>query len=159
MQKTLPALLTVGLLGTAATVLADAHVSPEQLDRAVKARKAHMQLYSFNLGLLGAMAKEETPYDADAASMAASSLVLLATMPQNAYWLPGTDSAAFEGSRAKPEIWTAESNAGQYAEALAAAAMEMEQAASTSLDALKAAMGPLGSACGDCHDDYRVPRN
>ena len=53
---------------------------------AVAARKAHMDLYSFNLGMLGAMAKGETEYNADAAKAAAGNLAALAQLNQSAYW-------------------------------------------------------------------------
>ena len=70
---------------------------------AVTARKAHMQLYSFNLGTLGAMAKGEVEYDADAASAAAGNLAALAALSQRAYWVPGTSSDDLpDESRALP---------------------------------------------------------
>ena len=51
---------------------ADGHVDAS-IAAAVKARKAVMQLYAYNLGQLGAMAKTTVPYDAEAASKSAGS--------------------------------------------------------------------------------------
>ena len=90
---------------------------------AVKARKAHMQLYAFNLGILGAMAKGETEYNADAAAAAANNLAAVSSLNQSAYWVPGTSSEDLpEESRAKPEIWQADSKAGEIGMSFAQAA-------------------------------------
>ena len=43
----------------------------EALEKIVKARQAFMQIYSFNLGQLGAMAKGEADYDAKLANASA----------------------------------------------------------------------------------------
>ncbi|MEP3428833.1 MAG: cytochrome c, partial [Roseibium sp.] len=42
-----------------------------KFDNAIKVRKALMSLYAWNLGQLGAMAKGEVDYDAEAAKTAA----------------------------------------------------------------------------------------
>ena len=93
---------------------------------AVKARQAHMQLYVHNLGILGAMAKGEVEYNADAASGAASNLAALSSLYQGSYWAPGTDTDSIEGTRALPALWAADSTArelgGQLADATAALA-------------------------------------
>jgi len=46
-------------------------------DKAIKARQAMFQLYSFNIGILGAMAKGDRDYDADVAREAAENLQLV----------------------------------------------------------------------------------
>ena len=117
-----------------------------------------MQLYSFNLCILGAMAQAKIDYDADAAQAAADRLAALATMNQGAYWLPGSDSDSLEGSRALPAIWEPGSKAGEIGAAMAEAAMAMQAAAGTGLEGVQANMRALGGACGACHEDYRKPR-
>lgn len=159
MRKQAIAYLTVGLVSIGAIVGADGHISDKQIETAIKARQAHMQLYSFHLGTLGGMAKEEIPYDADAATAAADSLVALSQLPQGGYWLPGSDSDSIEGSRALPAIWEEGSEAGQKGADFAAAALDMQIAAATDLDALKASMGTLGGTCGGCHKPYRQSNN
>ena len=59
---------------------------------AVKARKSHMQLYAHNLGILGAMAKGEAEYNADAASAAAGNLAAMTQLNQMSYWPQGTST-------------------------------------------------------------------
>lgn len=158
MRRTV-ACLTVGLVSLGALVVADGHITDKQIETAIKARQAHMQLYSFHLATLGGMAKDEIPYDAEAATAAADSIVALTQLPQGGYWLPGSDSGSVEGTRALPAIWEEGSEAGQKGADLAEAALAMQTAAGTDLDALKASMGALGGACGGCHKPYRQPNN
>ncbi len=147
--------LTCGL-AVAGTAFAGGHAG----NPAVSARKAHMQLYSFNLGLLGAMAKGETEYNADAAAAAASNLAAVASLNQSAYWVPGTSSDDLPGeSRAKPEIWEAGSTAAEIGMSFAEAAAALAAVAGDGKDAMAGAMGAVGKGCGDCHKAYRAPRN
>ncbi len=149
--------LVAALTALAGTGFAGGHsASPE--DKAMKARQSHMQLYSFNLGVLGGMAQDKSPYDAQSASIAAANLAALAAVNQAGYWVEGTDSSV-EGSRAKPEIWTDMAGLEQDMADLANASTALAAVAGDGLDALKAAFGPVGKACGDCHDAYRAPRN
>ncbi len=142
------------------TAVGDDHIDPAAA-AAVKARKAQMQLYAFNLGQLGAMAKGDVDYDADAASAAASNLAKLASLNGRALWLPGTDDATLgaDMTEALPAIWAEGSDAGQKAQDLAMAAAEMETAAGESLDALRGAIGKVGASCGGCHKVYRRADN
>lgn len=159
MRKTiLGGLSIVGIL-SGAFAFADGHISPEQIEAAVKARKAHMQLYSFHLATLGGMAKEEIAYDAAAAQAAADSIAALTQISQAGYWLPGSDSGSIEGTRALPAIWAADSEVGAKGQAMADAAIAMQAVAGTDLAGLQGAMGPLGSACGGCHQPYRQSNN
>ncbi|WP_377507653.1 c-type cytochrome [Octadecabacter sp. R77987] len=148
--------LTAAAVSIGALVGADGHISAEQIETSVNARQSHMQLYSFHIATLGGMAQDKMPYDAAAATAAADSIVALTTLSQSRYWLPGSDSESFEGSRALPAIWAEGSDVGDKGAAFVEAALAMQAVAGTDLDALKAAMGPLGGACGDCHRNYRV---
>lgn len=159
MRISVVAALTAGLMSVGAFAAADGHISAEQIEGAVKARKAHMQLYAFHLGTLGGMAKGEIDYDAEAASAAADALAALVQMPQGGYWLPGSDSDSIEGTRALPAIWATDSKAGEAGQAMFDAAMAMQAAAGTDLASLQGAMGALGGACGGCHKPYRASRN
>lgn len=160
MRKSLLAAFSVAFVSVGVLAVADGHAEKQQLEAAVKARKAQMQLYSFNLGTLGAMAKTEIAYDADVAAAAAGNLAALATINQSGYWLPGTDNVSMSGAtRALPAIWAEGSTIGAKAGAFAAAVTAMDAAAGKDLASLQAAMGALGGACGDCHKAYRGPKN
>ncbi len=128
---------------------------------AVKARKAHMQLYAHNLGILGGMAKGEADYDAGQAQAAADNLAMLATMKQMSYWPSGTSTDELgDETRALPAAWDPSNwddlMAKSAAMTDAAAAM---QAAAGSLEGVQASIGAVGGACGACHKVYRQPMN
>lgn len=129
------------------------------LPASVKARKAHMQLYSHNIGILAGMAKGETEYDADAATAAAANIEALSGLNQSTYWQSGTDSDSLEGTRALPALWENIPDVTAKVETLNAAASSLAATAGDGLDAVKAGLGPLGKACGECHEDYRLSDN
>ncbi len=158
MRKSTLAILSAVIGSAAVLASADGHATDEQIAAGIKARQSQMQLYAFNLGMLGAMAKEEVAYDADAASNAADNLAALASLSQAGYWLPGSDSDNVENSRALPAIWAADSKVGEKGKAFFEAVTAMQSAAGTDLGALQAAMGAVGKSCGGCHEDYRKPR-
>jgi cytochrome c556 len=132
MGKSTLAIMSAVVGSIAVLASADGHISDKQIAAAIKARQSQMQLHAFNLGLLGAMAKQETPYDAAAASGAAT--------------------------RALPAIWASDSKIGEKGKDFVDAALAMQSAAGTDLGALQAAMGPVGKSCGGCHESYRKPK-
>ena len=152
--------IAAGLVSVAAVgaVLADSHAS-NPFAAGIKARQAQMQLHSFNLGILGAMAKGETEYDAEAAILAATNVVHSASIHQPQAWAQGSDNSAVEGTRALPALWQNFPDVGEKSAALFAAAEEMQAAAGNGPEAIGAAMGGLGGACSACHKAYRAPEN
>ncbi|WP_245831563.1 c-type cytochrome [Salibaculum halophilum] len=153
MKPLATALTVLSLTGLGTTALADSHVDPA-IAGAMKARQAHMQLYAHNIGVLGGMARERIPYDAEEASAAASNIAALSKLDQSTYWPEGSDNSV-EGSKALPAIWENLDDVMSKSEDLVMAAGAMEDAAGQGLGALKGAMGGLGGACGACHEDYR----
>lgn len=158
MRRPLLVTLSAAIAMTGAWAIAGSHVSGEHAG-AITARQSQMQLYGFNIGLLGGMAKEEIPYDAEAAAAAANNLAMLASLNQSRYWPPGSDSDNVEGTRALPAIWEDGSDIGDKAAEFSAAVAAMQAAAGTDLDSLKGAIGALGGACGSCHRAYRLSQN
>lgn len=129
-------------------------------DSAIKGRQAMFQTYSFNMGILGAMAKEKMEYNADMANEAASNLLAAASFGQSAMWPPGSDSEnpANAKNRALPAIWSTYPAIVEKGDALKKAAEVMAAQAGGGLGALQGAMGDLGASCKGCHDDYRAER-
>lgn len=149
------------LASTAAiTIAGAAFAGGHSGNPAVKARKSHMQLYGFNIGLLGGMAKGEIEYDAAAAKGAAENLAALSSLNQSRYWVPGTSNTELgEETRALPAIWESGSKAGEIGGQMAEAAATLASVAGDGKDAMTGALGPVGKACGDCHKGYRQPNN
>ena len=155
-MKRITTLALAGALGATFIGSATAH----DIDNAaVKARIALMQLYAFNLSTLGAMAKGDVAYDAEAASRAAGTLVTLSQVDQSAMWPAGSDSASDPASRALPAIWENFPDVSAKGAAFGEAAVAMQAAAGQDLEALQAAMGTLGGTCSACHKAYRAPKN
>ena len=149
---------SVTSLALATSVFAASHASKEA-QAAVKARQSHMQLYSFNLGILGGMAKGNMDYNAEAAGAAAANLAALANMNQMAYWVGGSDIETVECSRTLASRWDNIPDAIAKSQALATAATAMAEVAGTDLAALQGAMGAVGGSCGACHKAYRAPKS
>ena len=127
-----------------------------QFDNAIKARKAVMALYAWNLGQLGAMAKGDIEYNAEAAQIAAENIKILATMNNGSAWPQGSDSTALPGkTRAKVEAWTTYPESAEINKKLAAAAVAMSDVAGDGVDAVRANIGAIGGACKDCHTKFR----
>ncbi len=60
-------------------------------DKAIKARQSVMQLYSYHIGILSAMAKEKMDYNVDLATEAASDLLAVNTLGQSTLWPNGAN--------------------------------------------------------------------
>lgn len=147
--------LTLAVIGFAGSVSAqDAPFAKE-----IEARQGIMVYRALNIGVLGAMAKGEAEYNAEAAQKAADALVASAKLDTSMLWPEGSSNAENPASTVKPELWTEDLGIGDKAAAFNAAAEAMQAAAGGGLDSLKAAMGPLGGACGDCHKAARIPQN
>lgn len=155
MKTTAIAIVTTATLA-ATSVFAGGHASPES--QAVAARQAHMNLYAFNLGVLGGMAKGSVDYNAEFATSIAGDLATLAKMSQAAYWPQGTAQGEIEGSRALASAWANYEETVKLSMDLAAAADAMVAAAGT-LEGLQGGMAALGGACGACHKATRGPKN
>ena len=144
------------LILTAAAALTLATVAPagghSDADPAVAARHAQMQLFSFNLAILGNMAQGKADYDAAAAQAAADNLAAVSGMDVSAYWAEGTA----EGSRALPAIWENLDDFMAKNAAVNTAAVAMAAVAGTDLESLQTAMGDLGGTCSACHREYRA---
>ena len=119
---------------------------------AVKYRKAAFTVMAAHFGRVGAMVQGRVPFDAAAAQANLEIANSMAKLPFTAFG-PGTDVG---DTRAKPNIWS------DNAKFVAAATKMQEEMAklntaakSGNLDQIKAAFGPVGSACKACHDDFR----
>ncbi len=155
MRTLLVVALSALMLGNLSTSIAAG-----EFDGQIKARQAVMQLYAFNLGLLGAMAKGDVEYNAEQANIAAVNLDALANMNIGAMWPQGSHAAANPGlTRAKEENWTNYPAASEKSKAMKEAAAKMASDAGNGLDALRGAIGPVGASCSGCHDTFRAPKN
>lgn len=139
-------------LAIGATAPTGSAVAAEPFAKEIKARKAVMQLYSFNLGILGTMAKGKMPYDAKKAQAAPNNLKAVSHLNSSAMWPKGSDNVALgKRTRAKPEAWTKYSEIAPHGKALKEASAKMAAVAGNGLDAIRANMKAIGMTCGGCH--------
>jgi len=116
-----------------------------------------MQVYSFNLGMLSAMAKGEQDYDAELAVIAAENLSAAASMNTGPMWPQGSSNEDHE-TRALPEIWSTYPKVAEKGKALTEASAALASVAGDGLDALKGGIGDVGKSCKGCHDDFRAKK-
>lgn len=145
-----------------ACLLVTTNASAVGVEKAIKGRQALMQIYAFNLGLVGAMAKGKAQYSSETAQNAADNLLAAATMKNGAMWPKGsdTDNLEFgEDTRALPEIWTTYPEIGQRGADLISALEEFVQVAGKDLDSMKKGLGSVGKGCKGCHKDFRAEKD
>lgn len=117
---------------------------------AIKYRQSAMFIQQTHFGRLFAMANGRIPYDAAAAVADAEIVAMISQRPWVAYG-PGT-----EGGKAKPEIWKEPAKFKEHGDKLMADTAKLVTAAKAgNLEALKAAVGPVGGTCKACHDAFR----
>ena len=122
---------------------------------AVGARQGQFKIYLHNFATIGGMAQGRIDYDAAAAQTAADNLFHITRLDQISMWPEGTDSMSIDGTRAKPEIWeNLDDFVAKYV-AMQTAVEGLQAAAGSGLDAMRAAVGPVGAACQACHQAYR----
>ena len=100
---TTAAAVTLALAG--GTSIAAAEDGPFGMQ--IAARQGIMAYRALQLGTLGAMAKGEVDYDAEAAQKAADNLMASVTLDASMLWPQGSDHEANPASEALPAIWAA----------------------------------------------------
>ncbi|GGG76917.1 cytochrome c' [Salipiger pallidus] len=145
--------LSIGLTALSLCTAGIAHA--QETDAILKARQGQFRLIALNTGTLGDMASGKVEYDADAAQLAADSLVGISSIHQAPLWPEGTSMEDISGTKALPAIMEDMNGFSTRWENFGNAAASMRQVAGEGLDAMRPAMAELGGACKACHDDYR----
>jgi cytochrome c556 len=133
--------LAVGIVATAASAIDDPIVT----------RKKLMQANGGAMGAVQAMIKGELPFNAAVAQSAYRTFNAVAYSVGD-YFPAGSDQGE---TRALPEIW---SDMAGFEAALAKLQEASDAARATepkSIEDVQAAIGPIGQACGGCHEKYR----
>ncbi len=155
-RNTVVAAIAAMIAMTAA--LADQHKFADE----IQARQSLMQVYRFNLGVLGSMAKGDREYDAELAAAAAGNLLAVSNMKNAAMW-PAGSSEEGEGladhTAAKEANWSNYPLVMEKQKAMRAALETMAAEAGNGLDAVRANIGAVGKGCKGCHEDFRASRD
>ena len=151
MKRKLLAATVVASFGAAWVVDAVAQVKPEIL---VKQRQAAMTLQGKYFGPLAGMAQGKLPYDANIVQRNAGYLDVLDKMPWDGFD-PSTKSVTAK-TAALPAIWN---EPAKFKEAQERLQSEVSRLVSVSKGgdegAVKAQIGAVGKACGNCHENFR----
>lgn len=120
-------------------------------DPNVMARMSLMDDIRLNMAALGGMARGRIAFDADKAQKAQDKLAALSAKIPAVFQAQSDDPV----SESSPKVWSDWDGFTAQAVAMEAAAKGMDV---SSLDQLKATMGPLGGSCSSCHRAYRVKK-
>ncbi len=144
--------------GCSAALLATlaAGQSQETLEKAVAARQGLMKLIVWEAGPLFGMAKGDVPYDAATAETNAKDLDTLTQYGADSLFLPGTSNAEMgDKTAALPSIWEKQTDFVHNFDALREQTANVAAEAGKGQEQLAAAVGELGKACGNCHENFR----
>jgi cytochrome c556 len=141
----------------AALVAAPLTATAQSFDNHIAARKGEMQIMSFNLGILGGMARGNMPYDAEAAQAAADNLVAISQLTQTVQWAEGSDNMELSNTRALPAIWDDFADFQAKWASFGERAVALQAVAGQGAEGLGAAIGGVGGTCQACHEAYRQP--
>ena len=139
----------VAALGAGYGAAAYSQVKPETL---VKQRQAVMTLQGkYFYGSLNPMAQGKIPYDGAIAARNAAYLDVLSKMP----WDGFAESTKGVNSGALPVVWNDPAKFKAAQDRLQTAVAALVAATKGGDEAtVKAAIGDLGKACGNCHDTF-----
>ena len=156
-KKILHTLLVCGGL-VISTVSMAADEGPH--DKQIQARQSIFKLFSYHIGILGAMAKGEMEYNAELATEAAKNLEATSKLGQSTLWPPGSDNGNPENAktRALPAIWETFPDIVDKAADLEKATTALAAVAGDGVDAIRANIGDVGASCKACHDDFRAKK-
>ncbi len=131
-------------------VAAQSFAKPEA---AIEYRQGAMTVIGAHFGPLGAMATGKAPFNATTARANAEVVAYMSRLPW-AGFAPGTDQG--RKHRAKPEVWTKNSEFKADADKFQAAADKLAVAArGGNIDQFKAAFSDTAKTCKSCHDAFR----
>ena len=144
----------VAALGALASLPAAAQF--QKPEDAIKYRQSAYTVMGNHFGRIAAMAQGKVPFDAKAAADNAVIVSEMSKLPFTAFG-EGTDKGL--PNRAKPEIWKEAAKFKAAAEKMQGEVAKLDAAAKGgNLDAIKAAVGAVGSSCKACHDDFRAEK-
>ena len=145
------------LLSTVATLASlPAAAQFQKPEDAIKYRQSAFTVMGNHFSRIAAMAQGKVPFDAKAAADNADIVQTVAKLPFQGF-AEGTDKGVPQ--RAKPEVWKEQAKFKASAEKMQAEVAKLDAAAKTgNLDAIKAAVGAVGSSCKACHDDFRAEK-
>ena len=122
---------------------------------AVKQRQEEMEGIKNGMMTLGAIAKQEQPFDAEVVQATAATIA--DHLAKAAEMFPDGSAQGDVQTWAKPEIWADRGHFDEVFKSSHQAAVDLQSV--TDAEAFRPALGKLGMGCKSCHDLYRLPKN
>jgi cytochrome c556 len=145
-------LVTATLATAVGAVVATAVVAQVKPETLVKQRQSAMTLIGKYFGPLGGMLKGAVPFDANVVARNAGYLDVLANMP----WDGFAEGSKGVKSAALPAVWTDMTKFKQAQDQLQNAVAQLVTVSKSGDEGkIKGAIGDVGKACGNCHDNFR----
>lgn len=139
------------------TIAADAPTPEQKAATDIANRQAVFKLLSVAQAPLGGMARGTTPYDADAAKLAAERVAMLASMIPALFTPETVGLAADAKTRAADTIWANKADFDKLSADLVAGAEAALGILNTQGEAgVRDAVAQIGPKCGACHDRFRL---
>lgn len=152
-MTTLKQTLTRLACATIATAVIPAAWAFKDAEGAIEYRQSAFTLIAEHVGQMGAMIRNEKPFDAAEFKYRASSVEALSKMPLEGFNYPGADKGK---TKAKPEVWE---NMKDFTARMSKfqdnAATLAKATASGDLDTIKPAFMDTMKNCKACHTDYK----
>ena len=130
----------------------------EQAQVAVEVRQSVFKLLNANMGPIGGMARGRIPFDAALAQKHSERIAQLGAMITDVFEM---DTREFDvETLALNKIWDNKEDFAKHAADLVEKARAFSVAAqSGDMATTMKELRPLGSACGNCHDNYRMDKD
>lgn len=125
----------------------------ERSEKAIEARQGLLLVMAQYFGPIVGMAKGEIPFDAAVIEKNAGNVAVLAPMLADVF-RHDTSASGLE-TEAKANIWANYDDFSAKAATAAERAEALAMAATQDRRATMKAVGALGAACKNCHDNYR----
>lgn len=137
-----------------AAAISGAHAQFSKPEVAIKYRKSVMFLMAQHFGRMGAMVKEEIPYNQEVFAQNAILVETLSRLPWEAVMVPGTDKG---DTTLKASVFEQPSEFNQAAQTLQAQTGKLVSAAQAGdFTAIKMQFGEVGKSCKACHEQFRT---
>jgi cytochrome c556 len=150
MKKMMTVLIVLTLI---TGFLSVAYAQFDKPEDAIQYRQSVMFLIGQHFGRMAAVVKGQSPYDKAAFEQNAAIVDTLATLPWEAFMVPGTDKGK---TGLKSSAFKEKDKFMQDAKKMEAETAKLAEMAQTGdLDAIKTQFGETGKSCKGCHEDFR----
>ena len=147
-------LMVLACLVFVAATLGGAYAQFAKPEDAIKYRKSVMFLIVQHFGRMGAMVKEQTPYNQEVFARNATLVETLSRLPWDAVMVPGTDKGDTTMSAA---VFAKQAELNAAAQTFETRITKLVSTAQGGdLAAIKTQFGEVGKSCKACHDQFRT---